>query len=34
MHGFFQMVNLLPGSAAGMDYVVGAVDRRLGELAK
>src|SRR3954452_19176830 len=29
MHGFFTMVNVLPGSAAGIDYVTGAVDRVL-----
>jgi acetyl esterase len=29
MHGFFTMVNILPGSAAGIDYVVDAVDRAL-----
>lgn len=26
MHGFFQLVNLLPSSAAGIDYVVAAID--------
>ncbi|SHL27971.1 acetyl esterase [Pseudonocardia thermophila] len=26
MHGFFTMVNVLPGSAAGIDYVVAAID--------
>ena len=26
MHAFFQMVNILPGSAVGMDYVVAALD--------
>jgi len=26
MHGFFTMVNLLPGSAAGIDHVVAAID--------
>jgi acetyl esterase len=29
MHGFFTMVNVLPGSAAGIDYVTEAVDRQL-----
>jgi acetyl esterase len=29
MHGFFTMVNVLPGSADGIDYVAGAVDRLL-----
>ncbi|MGY2067256.1 alpha/beta hydrolase [Blastococcus sp. SYSU DS0619] len=29
MHGFFTMVNVLPGSAAGIDYVAQAVDRQL-----
>ncbi|MGI8751056.1 MAG: alpha/beta hydrolase [Acidimicrobiales bacterium] len=29
MHGFFTMVNLLPGSAAGIDYVVAEIDARL-----
>ncbi len=29
MHGFFTMVNVLPGAAAGMDYVVEHVDRHL-----
>jgi acetyl esterase len=29
MHGFFTMVNVLPGSAAGIDYVAAAVDRQL-----
>jgi acetyl esterase len=28
MHGFFTMVNVLPGSAAGLDYVV----EQIGEL--
>jgi hypothetical protein len=28
MHGFFALVNVLPASAAGMDYVVEAIDRR------
>jgi acetyl esterase len=29
MHGFFTMVNLLPGSAAGIDHVVAAIDEHL-----
>ncbi len=29
MHGFFTLVNLLPGSAAGIDYVVDQIDRHL-----
>lgn len=29
MHGFFTMINVLPGSAAGIDYVVEAVERHL-----
>ena len=29
MHGFFTMVNVLPGSEAGIAYVADAVDRRL-----
>jgi cation diffusion facilitator CzcD-associated flavoprotein CzcO/acetyl esterase/lipase len=29
MHGFFQMVGLVPGSAAGLDFVAGAIDRAL-----
>ncbi|MDR7303968.1 alpha/beta hydrolase [Haloactinomyces albus] len=29
MHGFFTMVNLLPGSAAGIDYVVTRIDKHL-----
>ncbi|MGI9005317.1 MAG: alpha/beta hydrolase [Streptosporangiaceae bacterium] len=29
MHGFFTMVNVLPGAADGMDYVVGHVERVL-----
>jgi acetyl esterase len=29
MHGFFTMVNVLPGSVAGIDYVSEAVDRQL-----
>jgi acetyl esterase len=31
MHGFFTMVDLLPGSEAGINYVVDAVHRRLSE---
>lgn len=30
MHVFFTLVNVLPGSAAGMDYVVDAIDKQLG----
>jgi acetyl esterase len=30
MHGFFTMVNVLPGSAAGIDYVVAAIAEHLG----
>jgi acetyl esterase len=29
MHGFFTMVNVLPGSAAGIDYVTEEIDRQL-----
>ena len=29
MHGFFTMVNVLPGSAAGIEYVAAAIDERL-----
>ena len=29
MHGFFTMVNILPGSAAGIDYVVDGVTAHL-----
>jgi acetyl esterase len=29
MHGFFTMVNLLPGSAAGIDHVVAAIDEHV-----
>ncbi|GAA1851886.1 alpha/beta hydrolase [Pseudonocardia ailaonensis] len=29
MHGFFSMVNVLPGQQEGLDYVVGEVDRVL-----
>lgn len=29
MHGFFQLVNLLPGSAAGIDYVVAGIEESL-----
>jgi acetyl esterase len=28
MHGFFALVNVLPASAAGLDFVVQAIDRR------
>ncbi|MBM9466429.1 alpha/beta hydrolase [Nakamurella leprariae] len=30
MHGFFQMVDVLPGAGAGMQYVVDGVNRHLG----
>lgn len=29
MHGFFSMVNVLPGSATAIDYVVAKIDARL-----
>jgi acetyl esterase len=29
MHGFFTMVNVLPGSSAGIDYVAAAIDEHL-----
>lgn len=29
MHGFFTMVNVLPGSATGIDYAVGQIERHL-----
>ena len=29
MHGFFTMVNVLPGAAAGMDYVAEAIAKHL-----
>ena len=29
MHGFFMLGDLLPGSAAGLDFVVRAIDREL-----
>jgi acetyl esterase len=29
MHGFFTMVNVLPGSEAGITYAVEAIDRQL-----
>jgi acetyl esterase len=32
MHGFFSMVNILPGAATGMDYVSEAVNERLATL--
>ncbi|MFH5821877.1 alpha/beta hydrolase [Georgenia sp. AZ-5] len=32
MHGFFTMVNVLPGSAAGIDFVADAVRRRLTQV--
>jgi acetyl esterase len=31
MHGFFTMVNVLPGAADGLDFVVGEIDRRLAD---
>ena len=34
IHGFFSQVNVLPGSAAGIDWVVGEIDRRLTELGR
>ena len=27
MHGFFGQIGVLPGSAAGLDYVVAAIER-------
>jgi acetyl esterase len=30
MHGFFSMVNVLPGGAAAMDYIAGHIGRLLG----
>ncbi|MFG2004914.1 alpha/beta hydrolase [Spirillospora sp. NPDC048911] len=32
MHGFFTMVNVLPGSAAGLDHVSAEIDMRLRDL--
>ena len=29
MHGFFTMVDILPGAAAGMDYVAAAIEEHL-----
>jgi acetyl esterase len=29
MHGFFTMVDALPGAAAGLDYVAAAIDESL-----
>lgn len=29
MHAFFQMVNILPGSAAGIDFVVAGIEKHL-----
>jgi hypothetical protein len=29
MHGFFTMVGLLPGAAAGMDFVVEGLEEHL-----
>lgn len=35
MHGFFTMVDILPGAAEGMDYVVAAIEEHVaGEPAK
>jgi cation diffusion facilitator CzcD-associated flavoprotein CzcO/acetyl esterase/lipase len=34
MHGFFQLVGLLPGSAAGLDYVAEAINRELSPVAE
>lgn len=31
MHGFFTMVNVLPGAAAGLEYVAEQIDRQLAE---
>jgi acetyl esterase len=31
MHAFFQMVNILPGSAAGIDFVVAGIDDLIGQ---
>jgi acetyl esterase len=33
MHGFFTMVNLLPGHDRGLDYVAEAIDARLAATA-
>jgi acetyl esterase len=33
MHGFFTMVNVLPGAAAGLEYAAGHIDRHLAALA-
>lgn len=30
MHAFFQLVNILPGSAAGIDFVVAGIEKHLG----
>ena len=29
MHGFFTMVDVLPGSDAAIDYVAAAIDKQL-----
>ena len=29
MHGFFTMVDVLPGAGAAMDYVAAAIDEHL-----
>jgi acetyl esterase len=34
MHGFFTMVNVLPGAAAGLEYAAGHIDRHLAALAE
>jgi acetyl esterase len=34
MHGFFTMVNVLPGAADGMDFFVGEIVRRLSDPSK
>ncbi len=31
MHGFFTMVNVLPGAADGLDYVAENIDRHLAD---
>ena len=31
MHGFFTMVNVLPGSAAAIDHVVATIDEHLAK---
>jgi acetyl esterase len=34
MHGFFTMVNVLPGAAAGLEYVAAYIDRHLKPVAE